>query len=184
LAARSLVQLHQVDPGVDTERVLAASLSLNFTKYNTFEKRLDFWDRNLNEIRRLPAVESVAISGSIPLNGLANNPTTFAIEHREVQASSVSAAAFVLISSENYFRTVGETMLRGRTFTSGDIQTSPPVVIINQSLASRYWPNEDPVGQRITFDNGQSWATIVGVVAKSTRRPRMKSIFPFAPETP
>jgi putative ABC transport system permease protein len=170
LAARSLAQLHQVDPGVDTNRVLSASLSLNFTKYNSFEKRLDFWDRNLNEIRRLPAVESVAVSGSIPLNGLANNPSTFAIEHREVQASSASAAAFVLISSEDYFKTVGETLLRGRTFTSGDTQTSPPVAIINQSLASRYWPNEDPVGQRITFDNGQNWATIVGVVANARQQ--------------
>jgi len=170
LAARSLVQLHQVDPGVDTERVLAASLSLNFTKYNTFEKRLDFWDRNLEEIRRLPAVESVAVSGSIPLNGLANNPSTFAIEHREVQASSASAAAFVLISSEDYFKTVGETLLRGRTFTAGDTRTSPQVAIINQSLASRYWPNEDPVGQRISFDDGQNWATIVGIVANARQQ--------------
>ncbi|HEY8835039.1 MAG TPA: FtsX-like permease family protein, partial [Chthoniobacterales bacterium] len=146
------------------------SLSLNFTKYNTFEKRLDFWDRNLNEIRQLPAVESVAVSGTIPLNGLANNPSTFAIEHRDVQANSASAAAFVLISSEDYFKTVGEPLLRGRTFTSGDIQTAPPVVIINQSLASRYWPNEDPVGQRITFDNRQTWATIVGIVANARQQ--------------
>src|SRR2546423_12846628 len=118
LATRSLMQLHQVDPGVDTNQVLAASLSLNFTKYNTFEKRLDFWDRNLNEIGRLPTVESVAVSGSIPLNGLANNPSTFAIEHRAVQTSSASAAAFVLISSEDYFNTIGQPLLRGRTFNS------------------------------------------------------------------
>jgi putative ABC transport system permease protein len=170
LAARSLVQLHQVDPGVDTNRVLAASLSLNFTKYNNFEKRLDFWDRNLNEIRQLPAVESVAVSGTIPLNGLANNPSTFAIEHRDVQANSASSAAFALISSEDYFKTVGEPLLRGRTFNSGDTQTAPPVVIVNQSLASRYWPNEDPVGQRITFDNGQTWATIVGIVANARQQ--------------
>ncbi|HSV63957.1 MAG TPA: ABC transporter permease [Chthoniobacterales bacterium] len=170
LAARSLVQLHQVDSGVDTNRVLVARLSLNFTKYNTFEKRLDFWDRNLNEIRRLPAVESVAVSGTIPLNGLANNPSTFAIEHRDVQANSASAAAFVLISTEDYFKTVGEPLLRGRFFNSGDIQTSPPVAIINLSLASRYWPNEDPVGQRITFDNGQTWTTIVGVVANARQQ--------------
>jgi predicted permease len=168
--ARSLVRLHQVDPGVDTNHVLAASLSLNFTKYNTFEKRLDFWDRNLNEIARLPAVESVAVSGSIPLNGLANNPSTFAIEHRDVQTSSTSPAAFVLISSEDYFKTVGQPLLRGRTFNSGDIRTAPLVAIINQSLASRYWPNQDPVGQRITFDDGQNWTTIVGIVANARQQ--------------
>ena len=64
LAARSLLQLQQVDPGVETNRVVAANLSLNFTRYNTFEKRLDFWDRNMNEIARLPGVESVAVSGT------------------------------------------------------------------------------------------------------------------------
>jgi predicted permease len=170
LAARSLVRLHQVDPGIDTNRVVAASLSLNFTKYNTFEKRLDFWDRNLEEIRRLPAVESVAVSGSIPLNGLANNPSTFAIEHRETQTNSASAAAFVLISSEDYFKTVGQPLLRGRFFQSGDTREAPAVVIINQSLASRYWPGQDPVGQRITFDNGQNWATIVGIVANARQQ--------------
>jgi putative ABC transport system permease protein len=170
LAARSLVRLHQVDPGVDTNRVVAASLSLNFTKYNTFEKRLDFWDRNLEEIRRLPAVESVAVSGSIPLNGLANNPSTFAIEHRETQTSSASAAAFVLISSEEYFKTVGQSLLRGRFFQSGDTREAPAVAIINQSLASRYWPGQDPVEQRITFDNGQNWATIVGIVANARQQ--------------
>ncbi len=167
LAARSLARLHQVDPGVDTNHVLAASLSLNFTKYNTFEKRLDFWDRNLNEIRRLPAVESVAVSGSLPLNGLASNPSTFAIEHRDTQANSASAAAFVLISSEDYFKTVGQPLIRGRSFLDNDTQAAPRVAIINQSLASRYWPAEDPVGQRITFDNGQNWATIVGIVANA-----------------
>ena len=170
LAARSLVRLHQVDPGVDTNRVVAASLSLNFTKYNTFEKRLDFWDRNLEEMRRLPAVESVAVSGSIPLNGLANNPSTFAIEHRETQTNSASAAAFALISSEDYFKTVGQPLLRGRFFQRGDTREAPAVVIINQSLASRYWPGQDPVGQRITFDNGQNWATIVGIVANARQQ--------------
>jgi putative ABC transport system permease protein len=167
LAARSLLQLHEVDPGVDTNHVLAATLSLNFTKYNTFEKRLDFWDRNLNEIRQLPAVESVAVSGSLPLNGLANTPSTFAIEHRDVQSNSASAAAFVLISSEDYFKTVGEPLLRGRFFQTGDTRDAPQVVIINQSLASRYWQAQDPIGQRITFDNGDHWATIVGVVANA-----------------
>jgi putative ABC transport system permease protein len=167
LAARSLLQLQQVDPGVETNRVLAVDLSLNFTRYNTFEKRLDFWDRNRNEIARLPGVESVAVSGTVPLNGLANNPTTFAIEHRDVQPNAPSVAAFVLISSEDYFKTVGQPLLRGRVFNAGDTRDAPQVAIVNQSLASHFWPTEDPVGRRISFDNGQNWATIVGVVANA-----------------
>jgi len=170
LAARSLLQLQQVDPGVETNRVLAASLSLNFTRYNTFEKRLDFWDRNLNEIARLPGVESVAVSGTVPLNGLANNPTTFGIEHQDVQPNAPSPAAFVLISSEDYFKTVGEPLLRGRAFNAGDTRDAPQVALVNQSLASRLWPTEDPVGRRITFDNGQTWTTIIGVVANARQQ--------------
>src|SRR5262249_34326195 len=146
------------------------NLSLNFTRYNTFEKRLDFWDRNLNEITRLPGVESVAVSGTVPLNGLANNPTTFNIEHRELQPNAASPAGFVLISSEDYFKTVGEPLLQGRTFNAGDTREAPQVVIVNQSLASRFWPREDPVGQRITFDNGEHWNTIVGVVANARQQ--------------
>ncbi|MFL6531359.1 MAG: ABC transporter permease [Chthoniobacterales bacterium] len=167
LATRTLVQLQRVDPGVETKRVLAANLSLNFTKYNTFEKRLDFWERCLREISASPAVESVAVSGSVPLNGLANNPTTFAIDHRDVQPNGPSASAFLLVSSEDYFKTVGQPLLRGRAFNSGDTQQAPQVAIINQSLGSRYWPAEDPVGQRISFDNGQNWTTIIGVVANA-----------------
>jgi putative ABC transport system permease protein len=170
LAARSLLQLQQVDPGVETNRVVAADLSLNFTRYNTFEKRLDFWDRNMSEIARLPGVESVAVSGTVPLNGLANNPTTFAIEHQDAQPNAPSAAGFVLISSEAYFKTVGQPLLRGRAFSAGDTRDAPQVAIVNQSLASRFWPMEDPVGRRITFDNGQNWTTIVGVVANARQQ--------------
>ncbi len=170
LAARSLLQLQQVDPGVETNRVLAANLSLNFTKYNNFEQRLGFWDRSVDEVERLPGVESVAVSGTVPLNGLANHPTTFAIEHQVTQTNSPSPAANILISSESYFKTVGEPLLRGRAFHSGDTREAPPVVMINQSLASRLWPKEDPVSRRITFDNGQHWNTIVGVVANARQQ--------------
>jgi predicted permease len=167
LATRTLMELQRVDAGVETNRVLAANLSLNFTRYDNREKRLGFWDRSMNEILRSPAVASVAVSGSVPLNGLANNPSTFAIEHQNTEANAASAAAFVLVSSEDYFKTVGQPLLRGRAFLSSDVQGAPPVAIINQSLASHYWPGRDPVGSRITFDNGQNWITIVGVVANA-----------------
>ena len=167
LAVRTLMQLHRVDPGIETNRVLSSTMSLNFTRYDNREKRLDFWDRAMNEIARIPGVASVAISGAVPLNGLANNPTTFQIEGQEVQPNSPSAAAFVLVSSEDYFKTVGQPLLRGRAFLNSDVQGAPAVAIINQSLASRYWPGRDPVGSRITFNNGQNWITIIGVAANA-----------------
>jgi predicted permease len=170
LTARILFQLQQVDPGLDTKRVLSASISLNFSRYDTFEKRLGFWDRSVNEVARLHGVEAVAISGAVPLNGLANHPSTFIVEGRDVQADAPSTAADVQISSEDYFKTVGQSLLRGRAFNAGDTQTAPPVAIVNQSLASCLWPAEDAVGRRFSFDNSQTWTTIVGVVANARQQ--------------
>lgn len=67
----------------------------------------------------MPGVESVAVSGSVPLNGEANRPSPFTIEHRDTQAKSSSTAALLLVSSEDYFKNVGEPLLRGRSFNSG-----------------------------------------------------------------
>ena len=170
VTARSLSQLQQVDPGLETKRVLSASISLNFSRYDTFEKRLGFWDRSVNEVSRLPGVKAVAVSGAVPLNGLANHPSPFIIEGRDVQANAPSTAANVQISSEDYFKTVGQSLLRGRAFNAGDTETAPPVAIVNQSLASRLWPAEDAVGRRFSFDNGQTWTTIVGVVANARQQ--------------
>lgn len=171
LAARSLFQLQRVDPGVDTEHVLTANLSLNFSRYDNFQKRLAFWDRTAREVEGLPGVESVAVSGSIPLHGLANHPAAFTIEHRDARGqSSSSPAAQVLICSESYFKTVGEPLLRGRAFNAGDSGNAPAVAIVNQSLASHFWPAGDPVGQRISFDDGRSWITITGVVANARQQ--------------
>lgn len=170
LAARSLFQLQKVHPGLETNRVVSASISLNFSRYNTFEKRLGFWDRSMNEVLRLPGVEAAAVSGAVPLNAIANHPSPFTIEHQNVAANSASAAANVQITSEDYFKVVGQPLLRGRAFNAADTQTAPPVAIVNQSLAGRFWPGEDAVGRRISFDDGKSWNTIVGVVANARQQ--------------
>ncbi len=170
LAARSLINLQRVDPGIETNRVAAVVLNLNWSRYNDFTKRYGFWERAMNELSQLGAVQSVAVSGAEPLNGLANFATPFRIEHRNVDRGTPAPSATVLVSSENYFATVGQPLLRGRAFLGSDNATAPRVVIINQSLASRLWANEDPVGRRITFDNGTTWATIVGVVANARQQ--------------
>jgi predicted permease len=170
LATRSLYRLQQVDPGLQTSRVLAANLNLNWSRYDDFAKRYGFWERAQLEAARLPSVQSVAVSGVEPLNGLANFPSPFVIENRPVPAGTPAPHAAVFVSSEDFFKTVGQPLLRGRTFLSTDERKAPAVAIINQSLASRYWPTADPVGQRITFDNGTTWTTVVGVVANTRQQ--------------
>jgi putative ABC transport system permease protein len=168
LATRTLVNLQHVDPGLETGRVLAANLNLNWTRYNDFDKRYGFWTRAMNEAAALPGVQSVAISGTEPLNGLVNFSAPFALENKPVAPGTPSPHATVLYASEDFFKTIGQPLLRGRLFLSTDSHTSKlPVAIINQSLASRYWAAEDPVGHRVSFDNGTTWITIVGIVANT-----------------
>src|SRR5581483_5302397 len=149
----------------DTARVLSATLNLNWTRYDSFPKRFDFWTRAITEAGKLPGVQLAAVSGFEPLNGLANNITNFGIENRPLAANAPPPHANALASTEDYFRAVGQPLLRGRFFAASDTHESAPVAIINQSLASRYWPAEDPIGRRVTFNNGQTWTTIVGIVA-------------------
>ncbi len=170
LALRSLMNLQRVDPGLDTNRVLVASLNLNWSRYDNFEKRFGFWDRAMNEATAMPSVHSVALSGVQPLNGLVNLATPFRLEQQPLDPNAPSPRTTVLVSSERYFETVGQPLLRGRAFLPSDTREAPRVAIINQSMASRYWPTQDPVGNRITFDNGTTWATIVGVVANARQQ--------------
>ena len=170
LAARSLLALQQIDPGLQTDKVLAARIDLNWTRYNDAPKQLDFWERILGEVVKLPGAEKIAISGAAPLNGLFNAPTPFRLEGAAAQSGAPAPRAAVLVTSEDYFDAIGQPLVRGRKFSASDKAEAPPVVIINQSLAARYWPNEEAVGRRITFDDGKSWATIVGVAANARQQ--------------
>jgi len=167
LTARSLLKLQEVDPGLDTRHVLAANLNLNWSRYNDFTKRYGFWDRAMTEASALAGVQAVAVSGVQPLNGLVNYATPFRLEGQALSPGTPPPSATVLVSSEKYFEVVGQPLLRGRTFASADAQGAPGVAIINQALAHRLWPAEDPVGRRITFDDGKTWTTIVGVAANA-----------------
>ncbi len=170
LAARSLYNLSRVDPGLDTSRVLATNIALNWSRLNDFQKRFDFWSRAIAEVQKISSVQSVAVSGFEPLNGVANNLANFRLEHQALATNTPSPHAITLASTEDYFKTVGQALLRGRFFLATDTRTSPPVAIINQSLARHYWPAADPIGRRLTFDNGTTWTTIVGVVANARQQ--------------
>src|SRR5205085_1307728 len=90
LAARSLFKLQQVDTGVDSSHVLAGVVNLNWSRYNDFPKRYGFWERSMNAAAELPGAQSVAISGTEPLNGLVNFATPFQLEGQPVQPNTPS----------------------------------------------------------------------------------------------
>jgi len=170
LSLRSLQNLHAVDPGLETNRVLAANVSLNWSRYKDFPTRYAYWERAMLEAGKLAGIESVALTGKEPLNGLVNFTVPFLVEGRTVAPDAASPRATAIVVSEDYFKVIGQPLLRGRPFTATDTAQAPPVVVINQALARRHWPTEDAVGRHLSTDNGQTWRTIVGVVADTRQQ--------------
>jgi predicted permease len=165
LMLRSFVKLQQVDPGFKAEDVLTMRIDLDFAKYTTPELRADFYGRVLGRLAAEPGVGSVAASATFPLNDAGPFTLRFTIADRPVPEGSQLPQAGIRSASPAYFQALGIRLLRGRTFTDQDHLRAPRVVVINESLARHYWPGEDPVGHRVSFDGGETWETIVGVVA-------------------
>jgi len=99
----------------------------------------------------------------------------FRIEGRELRSGESPRLASARTASPDYFKTLGIRLMEGRTFTASDNEKAPLATVINQSLARHYWKSESPIGRRISFDNGDSWDTIVGVVG---------DVKEFGPEKP
>jgi putative ABC transport system permease protein len=165
LMVRSLMKLTGVDPGFSTDHVLTMQIDLNFSKYVTSEERLAYLMRLTTALRRVPGVTSVGASGTLPfLEGSGGALGRFVIDGAPPLDEERAQQASLMIASDEYFRAMGIPLLRGRSFTLEDDLDAPHVAIVNTSLADRYWPGADPVGQRISGD-GVEWHTIVGVVA-------------------
>ena len=167
LMVRSLWNLQRVDPGFQTERVLTMRMDLNFTKYDTQDKRLAFHEQLLRRLQSEQGVVSASISGTFPLNdgGPGNANGQFQIEGEPAQANQdLLPRADFQQASQDYFKTIQVPVLRGRAFDSRDRNGNDPVALINQTMATHRWPGKEAIGHRISFDQGKTWLTIVGVV--------------------
>jgi predicted permease len=165
LMLRTLVKLQEVDPGFHPENVLSSTVSLNFTKYMEAEKSRAFYERLLDDLSHRPGVESAAVSMTVPLdNQMGSMEGQLRIEGRPLPAGTPAPKADFRIVSPGYFRTLGIPIPRGRDFTYTDRGPTNAAAIINASFARHQWGDSDPLGQRISTDEGKNWATIVGVV--------------------
>ncbi len=164
LSARSLLALRGVEAGFDPSRVLTMRLTPSRDKYTSAELVRNFDDAVLERARQLPGVRAAAIATTFPLNAGQPFAQSFQIEGQTLGPNELRPQAEVRIASADYFRTIGVPVLRGRSFNQDDRSDAPAVVLINQSLARRLWSDRDPLGVRISNNNGQTWATIVGVM--------------------
>jgi putative ABC transport system permease protein len=165
LLVRSLERLGRVDPGFHATDVLTAHVSLPSLGYPDVAAVADFGERLLARVRALPGVEDAGLARSLPLTGPGWS-SDFAVEGRGREEFGIEVVHREV--SPGYLETLRVPLLAGRRFNSTDGPTAPPVVVVNEALARRYFPGEDPVGRRITFDryptDTSTWRTIVGVV--------------------
>jgi putative ABC transport system permease protein len=186
LMSRSFIRLMSVDPGLDPRNVLTVDIRLSRNKYSRPQQAV-FFQQLLERLRALPGIQAAGTVYPMPLSGMEEN-VGFEIEGQPPPAPGEQRTAGPRGVSPGYFKAQGIQLLKGRVFTESDGGDTPPVVIINEALARRYWPNQDPAGRRISFDgrNGQPvWREVVGVV-KSVRHmaleeePRSEVYIPFA----
>lgn len=167
LMMRSIFALENVDPGFRPDRLLTLRISTNFTKYNTPPKFNDLMKEVLRRVNEVSGVESADIAQNFPFNpaGIVGGPgkNLFQIQGRSTQKEDAATVDTTTVGP-GYFETVRQPVISGRTFNDHDDEKAPLVGVINQSMVHHRWPNENPIGQKISFDNGQHWVQIVGVV--------------------
>ncbi|MBA3442741.1 MAG: ABC transporter permease, partial [Pyrinomonadaceae bacterium] len=152
LLIKSFFHLLSTNPGFDTAPVLSVSLPLSGSKYPEPEQQAAFFQQVINRVKALPGVEAVGATDQLPL-GNRELRNTFNIEGRPAAVPGQRLAARNQIVTADYFHAMHIPVRRGRAFTEQDVNTSPPVIIINDTLARRYFPNEDPVGRRILIED-------------------------------
>ncbi len=167
LLIRSFQRLREVHPGFQPDHLLTATVLLSQPKYAEPQSVLGFLHQLLESAAALPGVRDVAVTNSIPVEGWEEDGE-FQIEGRPWGLNGGPAAIFNVVS-ENYLRTLEIAILRGRGFNSTDDAQSPPVTLISEGMAKRFWRGGDPIGARLSFEligGGKPiWREIVGVTA-------------------
>jgi putative ABC transport system permease protein len=162
---RSFLKIHTADMGVNTDHVLTASVNLPAARYRSAEAKVSFYDRLTTRLEAEPGVESVALAETLPSWSVRRIPYELAGAPADEDRRPKLLAMKV---SPAYFQTLDARVLAGRDFNDADVASGVPAAIVNQSLAAKLWPGEDPLGKRFRFFDGnvpQPWLTVVGVVS-------------------
>jgi putative ABC transport system permease protein len=185
LLIRSFERLRTVQPGFDARNVLTAQTFLPPSSYPQSAQRIAFYQDALQHLRSIPGVESAAISTALPV--LANHGTPARFEGQpEVDLGKLPIVLIEAISPD-YPRAMGVPVMEGREFSGTDDAKAPLVVMVNQTVARRYWPNQDPIGKLVWIGRFAP-AKVVGILGdiknESVAKAAQPEIFLPYPQLP
>jgi putative ABC transport system permease protein len=166
LLMKSFLRLTSVDLGFRQDHLLEVTVRLPRQSYSDRTKISNFYEQLVQRLAALPGVTAVSAASDPPLNGVGGSDSDFFIEGKPLPQPDKRPVAWYSSVMPNFHQTMGIALVRGRNFSDHDTADSQPVVLINQTMARRYWGDEDPVGKRIS--NGDpadpKWKEIVGIV--------------------
>ena len=163
LLIRSFIHLRNTDPGFNPQHVLTASVSLPSARYSKDEQQAGFYREAIERAAQLPGVEAAAAILPLPLgeNGIETN---FTIEGQPELSTGAQPTAGGRIITPDYIRAMSIPLIKGRTFTDQDTTEAPKVVLINETLARRFFPDENAIGKRLHLGLNGIHGEIVGIV--------------------
>jgi len=181
LLLRSFFVLNNTQSGLVSRGVLTMSISLPDGKYQNSSMWQQFYEPALERIQALPGVHAAGIISLLPLQNWGNNGN-FAIDNRPAGEPGHQPFAEYRVVSPGYFQALGIPILRGRDVGVQDSANGPPTVFINDALARRYFPNEDPIGHKIQWNGPCTIAGVVGSIHQAglDREPLPELYFPAA----
>ena len=165
LLIRSLAMLRNVNPGFDPNHVATMQISIPSTKFSAPVQQVQFFDRVLERVRALPGVQSAGVIDSLPLSD-DGSMQPISVEGRPVVPMADMPEVSVRAISSGYMRAMHIPLLRGREINDSDAESRSGGILISESLAKQFWPNDDPVGKRLTlYFFPHLTREVVGVVA-------------------
>ena len=162
LLVRSFLKLQQTDPGFSSAGVLTMSIAL----YKGEEQQISLYQKLIERVSAFPGVRSAGMTSDLPWTGY-DSGGFITVEGKTFPQDQPAHARYHFISAD-YMRTIGVPLLSGRWFNAQDTSKAREVILINQTMARKYWPGEDVIGKRITFSTNpqkdEDWMNVVGVV--------------------
>ncbi|HSS19148.1 MAG TPA: ABC transporter permease [Pyrinomonadaceae bacterium] len=184
LLLRSFDKLLRVNLGFKAEQLLTLEYRLPRNKYKEVSAQWNFHRQVVERIQEVPGVQSASLVRGLPFSGNGGS-AGIVLPDREPPAKGMEPEVMFNTAMPNYFETIGIPLIKGRVFGKEDQANTPPVVVINQTMAQKFWPNQDPLGKQVKLAGPDApAATVIGVVGdakhywlEEEQKPQMYDVY-------